>query len=63
MLFLIIHIAPVIVIGEKQFGVLKSNLVIFITIGGLGIWYVIDILIVLLGEFTDSEGKKIKQWI
>lgn len=33
------------------------------TLGGLGIWYLIDLLTVILGEFTDSEGKKIREWI
>ena len=34
-----------------------------LTIGGMGIWYTIDLIIVLFGEFTDSEGKKIKEWL
>jgi len=30
-----------------------------LTIGGLGIWCFIDFLIILFGEFTDGDGKKI----
>jgi class 3 adenylate cyclase len=45
-------------VGKRTSGFLQ-----LFTIGGLGIWYVIDLLIVLFGEFTDSEGKEIKKWI
>jgi len=34
-----------------------------LTIGGLGIWCFIDFLIILFGEFTDVDGKKIRQWV
>ncbi len=30
------------------------------TIGGLGIWALVDFVIVCFGEFTDSQGIKIK---
>ena len=44
--------------GKNTSGVLQ-----LLTIGGLGIWYIVDFLIILFGEFTDSEGKKIREWI
>ena len=34
-----------------------------LTIGGLGIWCFIDFLIILFGEFTDVDGKKLRQWV
>lgn len=42
---------------------IKSGKVMLCTIGGLGIWYVMDSFIVLFGEFTDTEGRKIKDWV
>ena len=33
------------------------------TLGGLGIWYLTDLVIVLFGEFEDGEGKKIGKWL
>jgi len=33
-----------------------------LTIGGLGIWAMIDFVIALFGEFTDVRGRKITQW-
>ena len=53
------------IFGAHRFyvGKIQSGILQLFTIGGLGIWYVIDFLIVLFGEFTDSEGKKIREWI
>lgn len=30
-----------------------------ITLGGLGIWLLIDLIMIIVGKFTDSEGKTI----
>ncbi|GGG67318.1 TM2 domain-containing protein [Paenibacillus radicis (ex Gao et al. 2016)] len=30
-----------------------------ITLGGLGIWWLIDLIMIISGKFTDSEGKVI----
>jgi class 3 adenylate cyclase len=53
------------IFGAHRFyvGKTKTGKVMLCTIGGLGIWYVIDLLVVLFGEFTDSEGRKIKVWL
>ncbi len=53
------------IFGAHRFyaGKNKSGVLQLLTIGGLGIWYIVDFLILLFGEFTDSEGKKIRQWI
>lgn len=34
----------------------------FITLGGLGIWLLIDLIMIIAGAFTDKNGKKITQW-
>ncbi len=52
------------VFGAHRFYVGKIGTAVaqLLTIGGLGIWAMIDLIIILLGEFTDSEGKKITEW-
>ena len=39
--------------------IISGGLMVF-TIGGLGIWVLVDFVIVCFGEFTDSQGIKIK---
>jgi class 3 adenylate cyclase len=53
------------VFGAHRFyaGKIGTGLTQVFTIGGLGIWCFIDFLIILFGEFTDIEGKKIREWI
>ena len=50
--------------GAHRFYVGKTRSAIFqlLTIGGLGIWAMIDFVIALFGEFTDGEGRKITAW-
>ena len=41
-------------------GKIMSGVLMVFTIGGLGIWALVDFIIVRFGEFTDSQGRKIK---
>ncbi len=52
------------VFGAHRFFVGKYGTAVLqlLTIGGLGIWTTIDLIIIIVGAFTDSEGKKITQW-
>jgi hypothetical protein len=45
------------VVGKIGTGVAQ-----LLTIGACGIWSFIDLIIILFGGFTDSEGKKIEDW-
>lgn len=53
------------VFGAHRFyaGKTGTGLVQVFTIGGLVIWCFIDFLIILFGEFTDADGKRIRKWI
>lgn len=32
------------------------------TLGGLGIWALVDMIMIIVGAFSDSEGNKITEW-
>jgi TM2 domain-containing membrane protein YozV len=52
------------IFGAHRFYVGKtgSATVQLLTMGGLGVWTVIDLVIVLFGEFTDIDGRKVDPW-
>jgi TM2 domain-containing membrane protein YozV len=33
-----------------------------LTLGGLGIWTLVDLILIIVGAFTDADGHKITQW-
>ena len=53
------------VFGAHRFYVGKTATAILqlVTLGGLVIWFLIDALIILFGEFTDRDGRRISDWL
>ena len=49
-------------LGVHRFyvGKIGTGIVMLLTLGGLGIWTIIDFIIIATGNFKDSEGAKIK---
>ncbi len=41
----------------------KSAILQILTIGGLSIWMLYDLILILVGDFEDGDGAKIKKWI
>ena len=41
-------------------GKVGTGVLMIITVGGLGIWQIIDFIVILTGGFTDNMGNKIK---
>ncbi|WP_456060227.1 TM2 domain-containing protein, partial [Brachyspira pilosicoli] len=37
-------------------GKVGTGILYWITVGGFGIWYIVDIVLILLDIFTDKEG-------
>lgn len=41
-------------------GKLLTGILMLITAGGFGIWVLIDLIMILIGNFTDASGRYIK---
>ncbi len=52
------------IFGAHRFyvGKIGTGILQLVTLGGLGIWALIDFIMIIVGAFTDKEGNKITQW-
>ena len=52
------------VFGAHRFyvGKVNSGILMACTLGGLGIWYLYDCILVGAGQFRDSEGRLVRRW-
>ena len=50
------------VFGAHRFyvGKIGTGILMLITVGGFGIWALIDLIIIIVGNFKDKEGRYIK---
>ncbi len=52
-------------IGAHRFyvGKMGTGLLMVLTLGGFGIWSLIDLILILCGAFTDAAGLRLSAWM
>jgi TM2 domain-containing membrane protein YozV len=52
------------VFGAHRFyvGKIGTGILMLITVGGLGIWALIDLILIIIGSFRDKEGRLVFRW-
>ncbi|WP_374380311.1 TM2 domain-containing protein [Pseudomonas fluvialis] len=50
--------------GAHRFyvGKIGTGILQLLTLGGLGIWALIDWIMIIIGAFTDKQGQKLTEW-
>jgi TM2 domain-containing membrane protein YozV len=51
-------------LGAHRFyvGKIGTGVLMLLTFGGCGIWYLIDLVMVIVGAFRDREGRPVYRW-
>lgn len=52
------------IFGAHRFyvGKIGTGLLMLVTAGGGGIWWLYDLILILAGEFRDSDGHRVTRW-
>ncbi|HJM56382.1 MAG TPA: TM2 domain-containing protein [Planctomycetota bacterium] len=51
-------------LGVHRFyvGKVGTGVLMIFTLGGLGIWYLIDLIMITVGSFRDANGRVVFEW-
>lgn len=52
------------VFGVHRFyvGKIGTGILMLLTFGGMGIWYLIDVILIAAGSFRDADGRRVIHW-
>lgn len=52
-------------LGVHRFylGKIGTGILMVVTLGGLGIWALIDMILIAVGSFRDAEGRRVFRWL
>lgn len=52
------------VFGAHRFyvGKIGTGVLMLLTLGGLGIWWLVDLIMLVTGNFKDKQGEAITEW-
>lgn len=52
------------VVGAHRYyvGKIGTGILMLCTLGGLGIWYLVDVVMIASGGFRDAEGRRVLRW-
>ena len=50
--------------GAHRFyvGRARSGVLMCVTLGGLGLWWLYDVIVVAAGDFRDVDGRRVSRW-
>jgi len=51
--------------GAHRFYVNKygTAVLMLVTLGGAGIWWLVDLILIAVGSFRDSRGQRVYRWL
>ena len=58
-LFLLTFFVGVLGVHRFYTGKIGTGFLMLITLGGFGVWFLVDLILVVTGQFTNKEGQKI----